>query len=58
MQVVLGPGDMLDVPQGMQHYAETVGNETVTFVERPLCGAWSLHPVFDFHLFPPKLVLR
>ena len=33
MQVVLGPGDMLDVPQGMQHSAETVGNETVTFVD-------------------------
>lgn len=33
LQVVLSPGDMLDVPKGMEHYAETVGDEVVTFVD-------------------------
>lgn len=33
MQVILEPGDMLHVPKGMEHSAETVGRETVTFVD-------------------------
>ena len=32
-QVTLGPGDVLFVPKGMEHKAETVGTETVTFVD-------------------------
>lgn len=33
LQVILEPGDMLHVPKGMEHSAETVGTETVTFVD-------------------------
>lgn len=32
-EVTLEPGDMLHVPKGMEHSAETVGKETVTFVD-------------------------
>lgn len=32
-QVTLEPGDMLHVPKGMEHKAETIGSETVTFVD-------------------------
>lgn len=32
-EVVLSPGDMLDVPKGMEHFAESIGNEAVTFVD-------------------------
>jgi len=28
-----GAGDVLHVPRGMEHSAETVGTETVTFVD-------------------------
>lgn len=32
-EVTLEPGDMLYVPKGMEHKAETIGTETVTFVD-------------------------
>ncbi|KAL3136325.1 hypothetical protein ABBQ38_005589 [Trebouxia sp. C0009 RCD-2024] len=32
-EVTLEPGDMLYVPKGMEHKAETIGSETVTFVD-------------------------
>ncbi|KAL0020285.1 hypothetical protein WJX77_001226 [Trebouxia sp. C0004] len=32
-EVTLEPGDVLHVPRGMEHSAETVGTETVTFVD-------------------------
>lgn len=32
-QVTLEPGDVLYVPKGMEHKAETMGTETVTFVD-------------------------
>lgn len=32
-EVILEPGDVLYVPRGMEHCAETIGSETVTFVD-------------------------
>lgn len=32
-EVVLGPGDQIDVPSGVVHYAAVVGDETVIFVD-------------------------
>ena len=32
-QVILEPGDQLEVPKGKTHYAECVGSEPVTFVD-------------------------
>ena len=32
-QVTLEPGDVLYVPRGMEHKAETIGTDTVTFVD-------------------------
>lgn len=32
-EVTLEPGDVLYVPKGMEHKAETIGTETVTFVD-------------------------
>ena len=32
-QVTLEPGDVLYVPKGMEHKAETIGTEAVTFVD-------------------------
>ncbi|KAK9904690.1 hypothetical protein WJX75_000609 [Coccomyxa subellipsoidea] len=32
-EVILEPGDQLEVPKGKTHYAECVGSEPVTFVD-------------------------
>ena len=32
-QVVLEPGDMLEVPAGLQHFAKVVGSEPVEFFD-------------------------
>ena len=32
-QVILEPGDMLEVPRGKTHYAEVVGSKSCTFVD-------------------------
>ena len=33
VQVVLEPGDMLEVPAGLQHFAKVVGSEPVEFFD-------------------------
>jgi mannose-6-phosphate isomerase-like protein (cupin superfamily) len=33
LQVILEPGDQLEVPIGKMHYAACVGGEPVTFVD-------------------------
>ena len=33
VQVVLEPGDMLEVPAGLRHFAQVVGNEPVEFFD-------------------------
>ena len=33
LQVILEPGDMLEVPRGKTHFASVVGNEPCEFVD-------------------------